>query len=82
MSQPEVLGPYISELGNTNLIPSRIINKKKDSFTKLTTTTKFQEAWESNVNLPPLLPIVQTPDSSKSKKGYKMPPHSGRKLTV
>jgi len=44
MSQPEVLGPYISELGNTNLIPSRIINKKKDSFTKLTTTTKFQEA--------------------------------------
>jgi hypothetical protein len=41
MSQPEVLAPYIIELGTNNLTHSRIINKKKESLTQLTSNNKI-----------------------------------------
>jgi len=40
MSQPEALAPYIIELGTNNLTHSRIINKKKESFTQLASNNK------------------------------------------
>jgi hypothetical protein len=41
MSQPEILAPYIIELGNINLIHSKTINKKKHSYQQLTTHNKI-----------------------------------------
>jgi hypothetical protein len=41
MSQPEILAPHISELGNINLTHPKIIHKKKDSYQQLTTHNKI-----------------------------------------
>jgi len=51
MSQPEVLAPYISELGNTNLTHSKVINKKKESFLQLTTQNKIPRSLRIKVEL-------------------------------
>jgi hypothetical protein len=36
MSQPKAFTPYLIELGNINLTMSKLIEKKRDSFTLLT----------------------------------------------